>query len=429
MNLQKRDILSKMVSGRASAKEIGEALSMSPTSVSREIMRNRSESADPLPGSLCSGCANAGTCKIKHVCGRKECSLRCSGCKSISRCPRFEKFSCDVEKRWPLCCDGCPKEGGCPLKKYYYDPEAAEKKARDRLVEARSGADMTEEEKGAMDDALYDAVILKKQSVHQAMAGNKDAIKCSEKTVYRRISSGIFKVRNIDLPRQPGLKKRKHKKMADKYAYVHGDVDRKGHLYSDWLAYRPTHGVINYFEMDFLGKPHASSKEVLVLTLAGYSFSLLYLVEDATQEKVGQVFDSIEAAIGLDGFKKLFPAIVTDRDVKFDDFSKIEFDGNGEKRTSVFFCSPAASNEKPYVENFNGQLRSPIPKDAILNDATQEQLLSVASNMDSRSLFSIDDRTPYDLFVMIFGKDIADKLGIKKVPAKEVCLRLVWKRG
>jgi hypothetical protein len=42
----------------------------------------------------------------------------------------------------------------------------------------------------------------------------------------------------------------------------------------------------------------------------------------------------------------------------------------------------------------------------------------------SRSLSSIDDRTPYDLFVLIFGKDTADKLGIKKITTKELCS--VW---
>lgn len=48
--------------------------------------------------------------------------------------------------------------------------------------------------------------------------------------------------------------------------------------------------------------------------------------------------------------------------------------------------------------------------------------------MDSRMISSIDDRTPYDLFVAIFGEKAADKLHIRKVPAKEVCLKLALKK-
>lgn len=375
VNLEKRDVLSNMLAKGASAKEIGEALGMSPTSIPREVMRNRIECAPEADrGGLCSKCSWSPTCRLHHVCGRRGCSQQRSGCASVASCHKFSEIRCNVAKRWPLCCNGCQKKAACHLAHFIYDPVDANSKARSRLVDSRSGADMTEDEKEALDAALYDAVVAKKQSIHHALAANPDAIKCSEKTAYRLVASGILRVRNIDLPRQPGLKKRKRKSLADGYAYVHGDVDRTGHLYSDWLIFRSTHMVSVYFEMDFLGKPHRSSKEVLVLTLPGLSFSLLYIIEGATQEKVGALFDSIEDEIGIGLFKRLFPAILTDRDVVFDGFSRIEIDRNGEKRTSVYFCNPAESNQKPHVENYNGQLRVPIPKDMDLSGNTQEEL-------------------------------------------------------
>lgn len=48
----------------------------------------------------------------------------------------------------------------------------------------------------------------------------------------------------------------------------------------------------------------------LVLTMRGISFSLLYVIENAAQEKISNLFDSIEEEIGIDNFKVLFPAIV-----------------------------------------------------------------------------------------------------------------------
>jgi IS30 family transposase len=423
-NLVKRNVVSKMIASKMSAKSIGYSIGMSPTSISREIHRNRIEAKAKEEDSFCSKCLSFYSCRIKHVCNSNTCFQRCVGCKMIKKCPNFEPFTCKVEKRRPFVCNGCTKETRCPLKHYYYYPDDADLKAKDRLIDTRSGVDMNESEFNEVDNTLYDAIIIKKQSIHHALVANKEIIKCSEKTIYRRIEKGIFRVRNIDLPRKPGLKIRHHKKMADKYAYVHKkDVNRTGHLYSDWLVYRETHQIFYYFQMDFLGKPNSSSKEVLVFTIPGLSFTMLYLLENSTNQKVAELFDMIEKEIGIETFRKLFPSILTDRDVVFDDYSRLEGNELGEMRTSIFFCGPGASTEKPNVENMNGQLRIPFPKKAILNEYNQEELYYIASNMNSRLLSSIDDKTPYDLFSAIYGEEVLAKLHIKKISAKDVSLK------
>ena len=428
-NLSKRDLLSKMLQKRKpTSREIGELLGMSPTSVSREVMRNRITSKPKELQGLCSRCEFLFSCKLKHICGRRECSQNCVRCKAIVSCLHYEEFTCNVAKRWPLCCNGCQKETRCPLTHYYYHPDDAENKARGRLVESREGADLNDDEYKAMDEVLFDAIVSKKQSVHHALKANPEVIKCSEKTVYRLISKGIFRTKNIDLPREPGLKKRVRKKLADHYAYKHqGVIDRTGHLWSDWLVYRIRHSITSYFQMDFLGKPNASSKEVLALTMPGISFTLLYLLEDSSSKKVAALFDLIEQEIGVSLFKTIFPALLTDRDTVFDDYSRIEADSNGEVRTAVFFCDPGASNQKPNVENYNSQLRVPFPKKAILNEYSQDELYEVASNMNSRMLNSIDDKTPYDLFSSVYGEEATRKLHIRKIPAKEVTLMPIHK--
>ena len=131
----------------------------------------------------------------------------------------------------------------------------------------------------------------------------------------------------------------------------------------------------------------------------------------------------IEEEIGIDNFKRLFPAILTDRDTLFDDFSSLEFDKNGELRTKIFFCDPGESNQKPNVENYNAQLRPIFPKHAILNEYSQQELYLAASNLNSRCLNSIDNRTPADLFIEIFGIELLSLLHLKKIPAKEVKLK------
>lgn len=421
-NITKRETLSRMIAKSNTAKEIGEILNLDPTSISREVKRNRIKVKEKEEGStVCQTCLHKRGCVIKRVCGSLSCVQKCNGCKAIVKCWKYEQFKCGKLERFPYVCNGCPKEGYCPLEHYMYLPDTAEDMAKERLISSREGANLTYEEYEIQDALLKDRVIEKGQSIHHVLVTNKNELRCSEKTLYRRIEKGIYTVKVHHLPRQVSLKKRKYKQ---KYEYNHDPkVDRTGHLFSDWLIYRYKNGITYYFQMDFLGAPHKSDKEVLVLTMKGISFSLIYIVEDATQEKVIALFDMIEEEIGIDNFRKLFTAILTDRDTVFDDFSSLEFNKDGVLRTKIFFCNAGQSNQKANVENYNAQLRPIFPKHAILNEYTQEELYFAASNLNSRCLSSIDDRTPIDLFTEIFGKDLLTLLHIKKIPAKEVKLK------
>lgn len=421
-NIAKRGTISRMVAKGTSAKEIGEILGMDPTSVSRELKRNRIKIKETdSDDTLCNNCSHKKGCTIKKVCGAISCYQRCNGCKAVKKCWRYEKFECNKLHRFPFVCNGCPKEKYCPLEHYMYIPDTAEEIARDRLVTTREGANLTFKEYEVQNEILKDRIIEKGQSVHHTLATNKKELNCSEKTLYRRIEKGVYTVKVHHLPRQVSLKKRKYKK---KYEYVHDPkVDRTGHLYSDWMIYRFKNNITYYFQMDFLGAPKKSDKEILVLTMRGISFSLLYIIENATQGKIVSLFGSIEKEIGIDNFRKLFPVILTDRDTLFDDFESLEFNKNGELRTRIFFCNPGESNQKPNVENYNAQLRPIFPKHKVLNEYNQNELYLATSNLNSRCLGSIDDRTPAELFIEIFGKDLFSLLHLKKIPPKEVVLK------
>lgn len=164
-----------------------------------------------------------------------------------------------------------------------------------------------------------------------------------------------------------------------------------------------------------------------MLSIPEISFVLLYLIKDTTTEKVKTVFDTIENEIGTDNFKILSPAILTDRDTVFDDFSKIEVDDNREIRTHIFFCDPGVSNQKPYVENINAQLRTTFPKKSILNEYTQDEINFACSNLNSRFLNSIYNKTPYGLLISIFGEELAAALHITKIDPKNVSLKPIHK--
>lgn len=421
-NFEKRRTISRLIEARKTAKEIGEIIGMDSTSVSREVKRNRIKTKESqLTGSFCDTCLFYSSCTLKKVCGSLMCSQRCKGCKSIKECKRFKSNDCKRIKRFPYVCNNCPKENTCHFEHYHYMPDTAEDFARERLVNSRIGANLTFDEYQIQNSLLTDSIINKGQSIHHTLIANKEQLNCSEKTLYRRIENGIYTVKVHHLPRQVSLKKRKIKK---KYAYVHDPkIDREGHLYSDWLIYRYKNGITYFFEMDFLGAPKKSEKEILVLTMKGISFCLLYIIEKPDQRKIKHLFDTIEKEIGIANFKKLFPSIITDRDILFDDFNSLETNDNGEVRTKIFFCNPGESNQKPNVENINAQLRPIFPKHHLLNEYSQEELYLAASHLNSRYLSSINDKTPIDLFTEIFGKELLELLHLKKIPDKDVKLK------
>lgn len=421
-NLEKRAVLARLIAKFHTAKEIAVILGMDPTSVSRELKRNRSLIKEALtPETFCTLCFHRKYCSLKRICGSLTCSQKCVDCKRVTSCKKFQAFQCNKTKKYPFVCSNCIKQNFCPLEQYQYYPDYAESSARKRLILTREGADLTPEEYQRQDAVLQDAIIQKGQSVHHALVVHQDVLKCSEKTLYRRIEKGIYTTRPHHLPRQVSLKKRKIK---PKYEYTHSPrLDRTGHLYSDWLIFRFKNQITYYFQMDFLGAPRKSSKEILVLTMPHLSFSLLYVIESKNQDKICQLFNTIQKQIGLQNFKKLFPAILTDRDIVFDDFDSLEFDENGELRTRIFFCNPGESNQKPYVENYNSQIRVSFPKHAVLDNYTQDDIDEISSSLNSRHLSSIDDRTPYDLFLDIFGKELLDALHIHRVDGKDVMLR------
>lgn len=422
-NIERRRNLFFLLSKGKSAKEIAESINMDPTSVSREIKRNRILTKEAkVEASICASCEHRKWCKIKHVCDLMTCQGHCVDCKKVVTCWKYKKMECNKTKRFPFVCNNCVNEVMCPYEHYKYSFIDANEKAVKRQVETREGANLTREELENHDRILYDAIVKNGQSVHHALVANMDQFKCSEKTIYRRIDKGVYVVRNHDLPRKVTLKKRKV--LKEKYDYKHDDkLNRKGHLYSDWLVFQMKNNLTHHVQMDFLGATRDSFKEILSLTIVGMQFIILYIIERPDQEKVIELFGKIEEEIGLENFKKLFPAILTDRDVKFDDIQGIEYDKNGELRTRLFFCNPAASNQKANIENVNGQMRQVFPKKKNINDYTQEDIYFVASNLNARFLSSIDDKTPSSLFIEIFGENLFKLLHLKTIDPKKVQLK------
>lgn len=420
LDLSKRQVIFNCLENNATAKEIAALVNLDPTNISREVKKRRSFiKKDISENKYCGDCANKKSCRIKQRCRKIDCRKNCVNCKSLLSCHNKIEFKCSRTNRFPFVCNGCMKKDLCPLDKYFYYPHSADNNYRNLLHTSRTGIDKSPESFQILNDAITKGVEQGQPIYHIAHTLKGDAA-TSVSTIYRYIHNEYLTVSVHDLPKIVTLKQRE-KKIPTKYEYRENKgIDRTGHLYKDWIIYQAKNRIVTFWEMDFLGVPHCSSKMILSLTIPQIQFVALYIIKNADNDKVLNIFNQIENDLGIEIYKNVFEAVVTDRDCKFSNIKDFEFNKNGEKRSALFFCDSGASNQKPNIENINSQLRLYVNKKADISDATQEQCYELSSHLNSRLLASLGASSPVDAFIELFGEETLHKLHQVKIEPKAV---------
>lgn len=369
LTLEQRKVISNGISHHYKLNKIAEALGFDPTSISKEVKRNRE--------SITIG-------------------------KNITNCHKTS--------RWPYVCTGCNKKynNQCVFTKYKYDARKAQDKANLNLINSRKGIDINEEDFKKLDDIVKTGIDNKK-SIYQITIENKDSVNKSVTTLYRYVNKGYLTTKRIDLPYAVTYKKRKHNK---KYDYSENKtIDRTGHTYLDYLAYIHKHPGIYVWQLDFLGTIKTDNNNILSFILPDLQFVLLDLMKNPNQAKVVEFFDELEERIGTSAFIELIPVILTDRDPCFTDIDGICFSKiTGEERCKLFFCDSYVSNQKPNVENINKQLRLFFPKGKTIDIYKKQDVKNVNITLLSRPLKSLDSYTAKEAFINVFDEELFNKL-------------------
>lgn len=369
LTFEQRKVISNGISHNYKLKEIAESLGFDPTSISKEVKRNRE--------AITIG-------------------------KDVSNCKKVN--------RWPYVCGYCPKKynNQCVFTKYKYDAQKAQNKADANLINSRKGIDIDSETFNELDKIVKDGVDNKK-SIYQIAIENKNTIDKSVTTLYRYINNGYLTTKRTDLPYAVTYKKRKHNK---KYEYSENNkIDRTGHTYIDYLAYLHPNPGIYVWQLDFLGTIKTDNNNILSFVLPNMQFVLLDLIKNPNQDKVVEFFDDIEERIGTNAFIELIPVILTDRDPCFTDINGICFSKiTGEERCKLFFCDAYVSNQKPNVENINKQLRLYFPKGKTIDNYSKQDIQKINQALLNRPLKSLDNFTPKDAFIRVFDEELFNKL-------------------
>lgn len=369
LNFNQRKIIRSSISKGMKLCDVADLLDVDPTTISKEIKRNR----------------------IK----RKDGSILNNNepCKKLAR--------------YPYTCDNCKKRSSCPLTQYTYDAAKAQGQADFRLVSSRQGINMTEEEFKHLDTIIKDGVD-DNQSIYHIIKDNTD-LDISVPSVYRYINEGKLKTKRMDLPYAVKYKKRKVKK---KYEYKENcAVDRANHTYLDFLSFQRANPSKHHIQMDFLGSIMSDKKSILVMTIPFLHYTMLFLIESPNSQKVINLFDQLEMFLSPEVFKDVFASILTDRDSVFIQFDAIEASAfRSEKRTNIFYCDALASTQKANVEQMNKQLRRFYPKGKSIDHITKEDLKDTEIRINATRVESLSGYTPDEAFKVVFGEEILNIL-------------------
>lgn len=299
LTLSDRVYIEQALLQECSFTNIAKVLHKDPSTISKEIRNNRCFLHGEQSARRCRCCMNRSHCKEKNVCGNVHCHYACHLCGKVDPteyCMYFLPWSCNKTTKPPYVCNSCKLINTCILEGYRYSASKAQAKYEKRLVDSRSGINMTTEELQAL-NALISPLVMKGQPLSHIFAVHADEIPVSRRTLYNYLDQRIFHARNIDLPRRVRYKKRK--KSHSKNENLFNQTYRNRRTYIDFERFLEAHPNVDIVEMDTVKGRISSGKCLLTLLFRSCSFMLIILLPGCTQECVINAIDELTRTLGF----------------------------------------------------------------------------------------------------------------------------------
>jgi len=279
------------------------------------------------------------------------------------------------------------------------------------------GADRTEDEMAAIAE-IAGPLVDNGQPLFHVYTHHAHEIPISVRTFYRYVDAGYIGIKNIDLRRVVRYRKRKHKKVR-----VKAMPELKiGHTYDKFLEFVAANPDVPISEMDIVEGKRSDKKKLLTLMRRDLRLMVIALLPRKTKECAAFAINAIEEAFGTEMFEKLFPAILTDNDSAFANPKEFEVNGDGVVRTKLFYCEPNRSDQKGALEKNHEFIRYIIPKGKTFETLTEEKACDMMNHINSTARPDLEGECPMTLALQMFDGETLARIGMKLIPADEVCL-------
>ena len=413
--------------------DIAKQLDVSPSSVKREIERNREyiESSG-------NDCIDRKKCQERNACKKKCNHYLCKHCKTFDcydgeHCTNYIKGYCErLISKAPHVCNGCKSIQSCTYEKYVYKAGIANKNAhqaqQDKICPFHAS-----DEKIKQIDELISPLIKNGMSPEVALSSVQSVVGISLSTLYRMIDASMLTARNCDLPEKVGRRKRRPpKKPMNKDVYTVLKEEKKGRTYQDYLDFISSHNVFTV-QMDCVEGRKTDPEAILSLHWVESHMQLYFLLPIHDAANVVEMLDIIEGRIGLNVFRVCLPLILTDNGEEFSNIEDMEqsYTVPGERRTRIFFCEPNRSDQKAECECNHKLLRRIIPKRTSYDDPRnmsihglkQYHMTLISNHINSYARPDMNYLRPYDMARGVLPEEFFDNLGLETIPITDIILK------
>lgn len=419
LTLDERYTIQHMLDSAKSFRQIALYTGKDNTTISKEVRRHYVVKQTGGYDCAFNNCKHRKKCQRERRCNSPKCfRRRCNRCNLCNKyCKDYEREDCSKLSKAPYVCNGCSRRHRCSLEKRFYSAAHANEEYRLSLKATRTGVCISEKEALKL-DKLISPLILNGQSIHHIYVNNRDEIMYSERSIYNYIDKGIFTAKNVDLTRKVRFKARKSKHDSIK-------VDKKcriGRTMKDFQAFMVDNPDMPIVEIDsVIGEP--GGKLLLTIHFVKTEFMLAFLRERNTAASVIKIFNDLYERLGSEMYMNLFPVILADNGSEFSDPTAIEVDQDGVIRSRVFYCDPSSPYQKGSIENNHEFIRRVIPKGKSMDDLTQENINLMMDHINSYKRKNLADKSPYEVFQLLYGRAALDILGAHLIPPNEIILR------
>ncbi len=381
--------------------QIAELIGKSPSTVAKEIKRNRKLKIRNT--------FNDDVIKCIHLKDCKSCSVRCKD---------YEEPPCFRRDRFVGACNNCPDSVKCKLNKYFYSAKTAHQNYLYTLKDAREGVNLTTTELFSIAKTIA-PLIKQGQSIYTILENHKE-ISLSSKTLYTYIEMGLFNdwgINNLSLKRKVRrkVKSKKLKKRSE-------PADYTGRKYEDYLEFIQNNHTIPTTEMDTVYNSQ-SGPYIQTFLFENTSLMIGRLHSLKNAESMASSLDYFQELLA-DDYYKLFALLLTDRGTEFSKPMLFEVNSEtSELRTNIFYCDAQTPSQKPHVENNHNFVREILPNGINWHNLTQADVDLMFSHINSTPRKSLGGKTPYEAFSFFYGEDILKKLNIQKIQKDKVTLQ------
>lgn len=414
LNLEDRCDIAVKLKENLSFRNIAKDLEKSTPTISNEIKKHIILEKKGAYGRNFNDCKHRKYCTLTKLCDNIICKIKyccfCSEC--YMHCKEYEKEVCIKLNKAPFVCNGCKDNRKCTLERHIYSAKYAQDEYENTLKEARTGYNITEEQKAYIDSIVSPAV-LRGISISAICEEYKGVLMVDEKTIYNYINNGLLCVKNIDLPKlvkyKPRIKKSKIFKV-DKGCRINRNYEN----FKSFILNKPDANIVEIDTVEGI----KGGKVILTIYFRTSNLMLGFLRDNNDSKSVTDSFKNIYELLGKELYKQLFEVILTDNGSEFSNPEALEYMGIDKKITSekeiyVFYCDPSAPGQKGGIEHNHTLLRRIVPKHTSFNDFTQQDVALIFNNINNYSRDNLNKKTPYNIFNALYGDTVCNKLGIK----------------